>query len=66
MIYKYTDKRAKEFRKLFESIPVRHKAKKVIFAYGPNQFKFVLKNRTIEVNRYDEEIIVRKLDNKFV
>ena len=61
MIYKYNDKRAKQFKKLMFSIPKRHQATKIMFAYGDTAFKFIYKNVSIEVSRYDEEIIIRKL-----
>ena len=61
MIYKYNSKRAKLFKTLMFSIPKRHQASKIIFSYGDTAFKFIYKNYTIEVSRYDEEIILRKL-----
>ena len=61
MIYKYTEKRAKYFKRLMFSIPKRHQEKRIHFAYGDTAFKFIYKNYTIEVSRYDEEIILRKI-----
>ena len=50
MNYALTPKRYKLFRQLFEKI-CHNKPSHVIFAYGPNCFKFKLGNRTIEVNK---------------
>lgn len=59
-ILKYTPKRAAKFKAMLKAIPLRHQSSKVIFAYGDTAFKFKHKGRTIEVSRYDEEIIIRK------
>lgn len=59
-ILKYTNKRAKQFKAMMSAIPIRHQAKRIVFAYGDTAFKFKYKGRTIEVSRYDEEIIIRK------
>ena len=66
MIYKYTDKRAHKLNKLMKSIPLRKQDKMIIFAYGQTAFKFIYGNRTFEVSRYDEEIIIRKIQTKLV
>ena len=55
MNYALTPKRYKLFRQLFEKI-CHNKPSHVIFAYGPNCFKFKLGNRTIEV---DKGILIR-------
>ena len=59
-ILKYTTKRANKFKAMMRAIPVRHQAKLIVFSYGDTAFKFKHKGRTIEVSRYDEEIIIRK------
>ena len=59
-ILKYTPERAKFFKVMLKRIPLYLQDKKVIFAYGDTAFKFKHKGRTIEVSRYDEEIIIRK------
>lgn len=59
-ILKYTPKRAAKFKAMLNRIPLYLQDKKVIFAYGDTAFKFKHKGRTIEVSRYDEEIIIRK------
>lgn len=61
MIYKYNEKRAKMFKKLMFAIPKRHQEKRIMFSYGDTAFKFTHKNFIIEVSRYDEEIIIRKI-----
>ena len=66
MIYNYTTSRAKYFKKLLLSIPKHKQAKCIIFSYGDTAFKFVVGDRIIEVSRYDEEIIIRRLPTKFV
>lgn len=57
---KYTTKRAKQFQAIMRAIPKRHQDARIIFSYGDTAFKFTHKGRTIEVSRYDEEIIIRK------
>lgn len=59
-ILKYTAKRAKKFQALMRAIPKRHQEQRIVFSYGDTAFKFKHKGRTIEVSRYDEEIIIRK------
>lgn len=46
---KLNKKRYEFFRALFSNT-VKYSPSKVIFAYGPNLFKFHHKGRTIEVN----------------
>ena len=57
---KYTDKRAKMFKKLMKSIPVRRRDTEIILD-GDKNFKFIFMGRTIEVSHYDSEIIIRKI-----
>ncbi len=59
-ILKYTSSRAKFFKAMLFAIPKRHQDKRIVFSYGDTAFKFKHKGRTIEVSRYDEEIIIRK------
>ncbi len=59
-ILKYTSSRAKLFQSIMRAIPKRHQDKRIVFSYGDTAFKFKHKGRTIEVSRYDEEIIIRK------
>jgi len=58
---KYTDKRAKIFKKLMKSIPVRRRDTEIILD-GNNNFKFIFMGRSIEVSLYDNEIIIRKFE----
>jgi hypothetical protein len=46
------------------AIPGRRKQTDIIFAYGDTAFKFIWRGRTIEVSRYDEEIIIREVQVK--
>ena len=57
---KYTTKRAKQFQSLMRNMPRNKMNEAIIFSYGDTAFKFKHKGRTIEVSRYDEEIIIRK------
>lgn len=59
-ILKYTAKRANKFKSMMRAIPKRHQDKRIVFSYGDTAFKFKVAGRTIEVSRYDEEIIIRK------
>lgn len=59
-ILKYTATRAKKFQAMMRAIPKRHQDKRIVFSYGDTAFKFKVAGRTIEVSRYDEEIIIRK------
>jgi hypothetical protein len=65
-IYKYTDKRAKDFRRMMFNIPARHKESRIIFAYGDTAFKFIVGKCIVTVSRYDEEIVIQALSTKKV
>ena len=66
MIYNYTSSRAQYFKRLLLSIPKHKQARLIVFAYGDTAFKFIVGNKVIEVSRYDEEIIIRRLSTKLV
>lgn len=57
MIYKYNNKRARYFKRLMFAGP----RESIVFSYGDTAFKFVYGKHTIEVSRYDSEIVIRKI-----